>query len=79
MGRPRLTLLGRYALVVDEPALDRDDNGLGAVAGLEFLEQVLHMHLNGVHGDIEALAYLLVALAEGNQTQDFDLTFARLL
>src|SRR5215217_3131921 len=53
----------------EQAELDGPDGRLGAVGDAELGDDVLDVHLDGAHADDEALGYLAVGLALGEQTQ----------
>jgi hypothetical protein len=52
------------------PALERDDNSVSSITGVEFGQDTLHVSLHGVHGKLQVIRDDLVGLAQRDQLKN---------
>jgi hypothetical protein len=53
-----------------------DPNGFASCAGAKLAQQTVHVILNGGNFNLELNGYLLIQVAQGNQSEDFELSLA---
>src|SRR5258707_6899247 len=61
-------------LQLDDPAPDRDGNGLSAVTRFELLHDVFYMNLDGLFRDEESPRDVLISVPARDLLEDLDLT-----
>ena len=52
------------------PALERDDDGVSPITGIELGQDTLHVTLHGVHGKIQVIRDDLVGLSQSDRLQN---------